>query len=276
MKKEDFFEVLGNTRDTYILEALASSRPLSSRRLKWGILAACLLLALLSRPALFPPPGTPQEPADSRDGPPHLVLEDQVFYISSYLSVTDTLPEGFSPGGNTDVDGVGNCPYYLNPQIPEWVYVYQEVRTDGSVDEHRTLKSTEPHDAYVRYVDGRLRGKSLLCYNGNLYISMWHVNENMDADRKLCETTRKIFGIRIEGEPPENFTHTGTATFSGHDTIPREHLLSNYDASEVYADPDNPEILFVSTHWYTATAEENGQTRHDGFDVYILDSGPLK
>ncbi len=32
---------------------------------------------------------------------------------------------------------------------------------------------------------------------------------------------------------------------------------------------------FVETHWFTATAEENGETRHNGFDVYILYDCPF-
>ena len=77
------------------------------------------------------------------------------------------------------------------------------------------------------------------------------------------------YGIRIEGEPPEGFVLIGITEFSGHDTVPEGTLASNEGEFEVFANPDNPEVIYVSAFWYTAAANENGETRHEGFNIYI-------
>ncbi len=243
---------------------------------KWGALTACLcLLAVVI--LLFMGMSEPsQEKSDTgnsaMDGMPHLVVEGRRFYISPHLSVADELPAGFEKAGKTDVGGFKDCPYYLNPDIPEWVYAYHEVRTDGTVDATGTLTSTEPHDAYVRYVDERLRGKNLISHHDERYISMWSANyfgENPDVTREYYDEMDAKYGVRIEGAAPDGFVSAGMAEFTGYDTIPSGTLSSNKEAAEVYFNPETPDVVLAATHWFTATAEEDGETRHDGFDVYI-------
>ncbi|HJC40848.1 MAG TPA: hypothetical protein H9701_04775, partial [Candidatus Intestinimonas pullistercoris] len=63
--------------------------------------------------------------------------------------------------------------------------------------------------------------------------------------------------------------------FTGKDTIPTGGLASNAEAAEVYYDPSDPAVLLMRTHWFTAAAE-GGETRHDGFDVYIRYDCPFQ
>lgn len=283
MRKEDFAEVLGGIREEYVREAETAKRTGTPAWVKWGTAAACLCLAVLAAAMLFRTPETPQGGPDrevTADGPPYCVIDGTVYMISPYVSVTDELPDGFEPAGTTDiVGGFEDCPYYLNPDMPEWVYVYHEVRTDGTVDAAGTLTSTAPHHAYVRYVDERLRGRDLICHNGKYYISLWSAScygDYPDVTGEYYDEMYALYGIRIEGAVPDGFVLAGTAEFTGHDTVPAGTLASNKEMAKVYYNPDDPAAVLVQTHWFTATAEEGGQTRHDGFDVYILYDCPFR
>lgn len=248
--------------------------------LKWGAIAACLCLVVsIAIPVLFQQsPDTPHDTMDPSDGPSSLVVNGTSYLISPHLAVSDDLPDGFVRAGEASVGGFENCPYYTNPDMPEWVYVYHEVSTDGKVDATGTLNRTEPHNAYVRYVDERLRGKDLVCYNGEYYISMWSAQDygnTPDVSHEYYDKMESAYGIRIEGEPPVGFASVGIAEFSGNDTIPRGMLVSNEGAYEVYADSNNPDVVLVATKWHTAPVGENGETSHSGFNVYIRYNCPL-
>ena len=132
--------------------------------LKWGAIAACLCLVVsIAIPVLFQQsPDIPHDTMDPSDGPSSLVVNGVSYLISSHLAVSNDLPDGFVHAGEASVGGFENCPYYTNPDMPEWVYVYHEISTDGKVDATGTLNRTEPHNAYVRYVDERLRGRPRL------------------------------------------------------------------------------------------------------------------
>lgn len=283
MRKEEFAEVLGGISEDYVKEAETAQKTEKPSWVKWGAAAACLCLVVLAAMTFFQSSGTPQEGVDqadpSGDGPPHFVIDDIAYIISPHLSVTEELPEGFVPAGNISIiDGFEDCPYYLNPDMPEWVYVYHEVRTDGTVDAAGTLTSTTPHNAYVRYVDERLRGRDLICHNGKYYISMWSAEsfgDHPDVTEEYYDEMYALYGLRIEGAAPDGFVLAGTAEFTGYDTVPAGTLASNTEAAEVYYNPDDPAAVLVQTHWFTATAEESGETRHDGFNVYILYDCPF-
>ena len=145
MKSEEFYEILGEIREDYVEEA-EHQKPRRARG-KWLALAACLCLAAaLTIPFLHRAPQTPR--CADADGPQHFTVDGRTYIISPHLSVSDTLPDGFALAGTTDVEGgFENCPYYENPDVPEWIYVYQEVRTDGTVDETGTLTAPPPHTA---------------------------------------------------------------------------------------------------------------------------------
>lgn len=277
MNSEDLYRAIGEISDQRLA---AAGAPPKKRRplLRWAPLAACLLLcAGLALFALLPRDAPPEEPA-SGDGPPSLTVDGRSYLISSHLAVETALPEGFTLGGETEVAGVGRCTYYQNPDLPEWIYVLQEVRTTGEVDGSGTLVPAEPHEAYARYVDARLRGRDLLSVDGVLYISLWSADEwseTPDVDGGRSAAVREQYGVRIEGEAPSGFTLRGTAEFSGYDTIPKGALSSNLRQGAVYVSAEEPDLVLFATTWYTAPDAETGEQKHSGFDVYLLYEGPL-
>lgn len=280
MKKEELYKAIGDIDEQSIAEAqvVKKKKPAWAR---WGALAACLCVLIAIPVVLFQPAETPQdivEPGTDSTGPAGLTVDGATYLISSHVSVSDELPEGFAYAGETEVGGFENCPYYTNPDMPEWVYVYHEVRTNGVIDSTGTLTSTEPHNAYVRYVDVQLRGKDLVCYNGEHFISMWSAQDygdTPDVSSEYYESMENTYGIRMEGDAPAGFVSAGTAEFAGHDTIPQGTLSSNQGIHEVFVNPDAPDIVLVPTHWYTSTKEEGGETKHEGFNVYIRYDCPL-
>lgn len=281
MKKETLAQALGEVDARYVHEA-ETYRP--ARRAawhRWGALAAgvCLVLGLAAAALLRAPTAPRNTDAETGDGPPHFVLDGQAYVISPHVSVSETLPDGFTEAGTvTVVGGHPDCPYYTNPAVPEWVYVYHEVRTDGTVDENGTLRATEPHGAYARYVDVRLRGRDLLCYNGEYYISLWTAStygEAPDVTQADYEAAAARYGLRLEGEAPAGFVSLGTAAFTGDDTVPTGDLASNVAAAEVCRDPSQPDILLYRTQWYTATAEDGGERLHTGWNVYLRYACPF-
>ena len=242
--------------------------------LKWGALAACLciIMAVAIPAALHHTPESPNEALSPGDGPPSFVVNGVIYVVSSYPGISETLPEGFVLAGETNVGGFEDCPYYTNPNVPEWVFVYHEVTTDGTLDEYGVLNRTEPHGAYVRYVHERLRGRDLVCYNGEYYISMWSADSYgnyPDVTHEYWNEMLSSYDVRIEGSAPEGFASAGVAEFSGYDTIPRGDLVCNTGAYEIFANPDDPNVILVPTRWYTAPIGENGETSHSGFNVYI-------
>lgn len=281
MSKDRVIDSLSRIDDDMIqgVEALRRKKK-HPEWMKWGALAACLCLVVaFAIPTVFRQPvESPNDTMDPSDGPSSLVVNGVNYLISSHLAVSDELPDGFVHAGEASVGGFEGCPYYTNPDMSEWIYVYQEVSTDGTVDATGTLNRTEPHNAYVRYVDVRLRGKDLVCYNGEYYISMWSAEDYgsfPDVSHEYYDKMESTYGIRIEGDTPDGFISVGIAEFSGNDTIPRGELVSNEGAYEVYANPSDPDVVLVTTKWHTAPVGENGETSHSGFNVYIRYDCPL-
>ena len=278
MSKDKVIDSLTGIEDDMI-ETVAVMRSKKRRPIwiKWGALAACLCLIMgILIPSVFKQnPESPQDTSDpgaSSTGPAGFVVNGRQYLISPHLSISKELPDGFSYAGETDVGGFENCPYFVNPDIPEWVYVSHEVSTDGTVDASGTINRTDPHVAYVRYVDIRLRGRHIVSYNGDYYISMWSVypsGENADISYEYYEKMEATYGIRIEGEPLEGFASVGIADFSGYDTVPRGKLACNEGSYEIFANPEDTDVILVSTEWYTAPVGENGETHHTGFNIYI-------
>ena len=274
MRGNEFLEKMGLIAPEYIEEAEAKQKRRKNPWLKWLAAAACIciLAGVVLSVDFYEPPQEPETSAPG-EGPPNFTENGIKYFISPYAdSVYKELPEGFVYAGETDAGGFENCPYYINPDMPEWVFVYHEVRTNGEVDSSGTIIPAEPHDAYVRYVDERLRGKDLVCVSGDYYISMWSAKpygDNPDVTWEYLDAMEAEYGIQIEGEPPEGFIFLGITEFSGHDTVPKGTLVSNEGEFEVYANPKRPDVIYVSTFWHTAAANENGETRHEGFNVYI-------
>ncbi len=274
MRGNEFLDKMGLVAPEYIEEAERKPKKRKNPWIKWLAAAACICIiaGFAVSVGVYAPPEEP-EMSDPGEGPPNLTVNGIQYFVSPYAdSVFDELPEGFVYAGKTDVGGFEDRPYYVNPDIPEWVFVYHEVRTNGEVDSSGTIIPAEPHDAYVRYVDERLRGADLVCVDGEYYISMWSAKpygDYPDVTSEYYDAMESKYGIRIEGEPPEGFVFVGTTGFSGYDTVPGGNLESNEGEFEVYINPDDPNVILVSTFWHTAAANENGETRHEGFNIYI-------
>ena len=240
----------------------------------WGVGTVCLILLVILLLSVFPKAELTPAAEVPNSGPPSFSVDGTVYCISPHITVTEELPDGFVYAGEAEIEGVPNCPYYTNPDIPEWVYVYHDgVVTDGTVDEYGTMNLTEPHAAYLRYVDARLRGKYLVCYKGEYYIRMIDARdygENADVIGEYYAKMERVYNIRMEGALPNGFVSVGIAEFSGDDTIPRGNLASNADEHEVYINPSDADVLLVPVKWYS-----QGEKSHRGFDVYIRYDCPL-
>ena len=80
------------------------------------------------------------------------------------------------------------------------------------------------------------------------------------------------YGVQIE-TIPEDCVLAGSAHVEELHRIPKTELGVNgvgYDNSDVYTDPDDSEVLYVSTSWHTATDEEKEVTLHNGYDVFVI------
>lgn len=284
MSKNEVIDSLSRIDDDMIqvVETLRRKKK-RSVWMKWGTLAACLcmvvaiVISTVFRQSTESPNDT-IDPGSDSSGPACLVVNGIQYLISSHVSVSDELPGGFTYAGKADVGGFGDCPYYTNPNVPEWVYVYQEVGIDGTFDETGSLTRTDPYGAYVRYVDIRLRGKDIVCYNGDYYISMWSAQSYgsfPDVSYEYYNKIENTYGIRVEGDVPAGFISAGIAEFSGNDTLPRGELVSNVGAHEVYVNPDVSDVLLVPAYWHTHTKEEGKETKHKGYNIYIRYDCPL-
>lgn len=275
MNRKDLYHSFNEVDDDILQRSEAAvSRTSPSVWLKWGALAACLcLIFALALPIMLrQSPESPGESISPGIGPPSLTVSGVRYYVSSYPGISETLPDGFVHTGDATVGGNDPCPYYTNPDIPEWVYVYQEVTTDGTLDEYGVLNKTQPHNAYVLYVHERLRGKDLICYQGTYYISMWSAESYgsyPDVTHEYWNEMLSTYDIRMEGNVPDGFISAGIAKFSGYDTIPRGDLVSNTGDDEVFVNPNDPNVVLVATRWYSAPVGEGGETSHSGFNVYI-------
>lgn len=290
MNTKAFSKALSEVDDRYVCEAIEYST--KSRRpvwIKWAAAAACLCLALAatiymtSIPKIQAPienPGSKSETPTDHCLPSYFTVNGSTYMISSHLAVFDSLPQGFSFAGKAQIAGPEASSYYTNPDIPEWVYVYNEVATSGELDSTGTAIPAQPHYAYTRYVDVRLRGRDLLRCGEDLYISMWSVDvygATPDVSREYHDAMDAKYGKRLEGATPDGFELVGTAEFSGYDTIPDGELSINKEAAEIYLSKDEPNIALVAAVWFSAPTESGGEeVRHDGFDVYIRYDCPLE
>lgn len=192
---------------------------------------------------------------------PQVEVEGTTYLVSSYLWGENQLPEGFTSAGTLADGEFAGAEYYTDPDTPLWVYVKHE-------------------DTYQRYVDQAIRGKEYICYNDQLYISLWsadYYGNHPDMTEEEYEAAREPYNVRIEADSVPGYESVGTAEFSGYETVPTGPLSCNTLPEEVYANPNEPEFLLFPTVWYTHTDQEEEETRHTGFNVYVLvdnEAGP--
>lgn len=298
MKEVRLAELLGEVREELLQDALPPKR---KKRSPWKPLlamAACLALVLAIGsvlPAFLPKGATKGEPPQAADAPtagapmedapapspetpmdgaptaeepgegydrmPHVIVDGKVYLISSHLSSYDDCPAGFTLGGVLEGGDFDGCSYYTSGEHPQLVYVYTETNNRGELDSTGTVIPTEWHMAYLRFAAEEIRGKDFVCVDGQLYTSMW--NGWGIVDGEFYDRIEAEYGIRIEGEAPEGFVSRGCAEFVGWDIWPEGSLSSNTGEEEIYADPENPDIVLVATTW------QNVSGAHTGFNVYL-------
>ncbi len=161
IKSEDILNALGRADEQYILEAAPGQKKKRRIRVYWGT-AAALLCLIVSLPFLMLSKKPSETPDKTGDSAPCVMVDGKNYIISPYLSTTGNCPEGFLYGGQINEGFMKGCGYYVSPDIPEWVYVYQDTWENTASDSSTSRKE------YVRYVDERIRGKDLICYEGRL------------------------------------------------------------------------------------------------------------
>ncbi len=194
-----------------------------------------------------------QEPV-TWDTIPQVEVDGTTYLVSSYLWGENALPQGFTSAGTLEEGEFAGSEYYTHPDNPLWVYVRHE-------------------DTYQRYVDEAIRGKDYICYEDRLYISLWSATyhgDHPDMTREEFEAAREPYNLRIEADTVPGYESLGMAEFSGYETVPTGDLSCNTLPEEVYANPDEPQYLLFPTAWYTHTDQEEQETKHTGFNVYVL------
>ena len=278
MTNEEIIRALEFLPENMIEDADQFRNQVAERKTAWHkwCAAAAACVALMAGILGFFSLKTPEEPAsnDAGDGPSYVVVDDTTYMISPHLVSCRECPKGFSPAGTIEEGGNEEmgCKYYVNSNLPYLLYVYRMTNTDGTVDENNTIIQTDFHMAYVQYVESELRGKNFVRYQDQLYVSLWTAGHADEAFQTRLETYEAAYGRRIEGTTVENFTEVGKTTFAGYDLLPTGELFSNTHrrGEAVYANAADYNVILVETEWYTATEEEDGETKHTGFDVYIL------
>jgi len=270
VKETDLLYALGEISDTFVEEALP---PLKKPSLLRRIAAAAACLCLLAGIFALALPGETdpaEKPADAAL-PPSVDHAGCRYIISPRIVLSESCPEGYTLAGVCELGE-----YYVNPNVPEWVYVLQEVTTNGRVDASGTLERTEPHMAYVRYVDARIRGRDFVSIDDVVYISLWSAQlhgSSPDISRESYDAAIQRWDVRLEEErAPKDLQILGTAAFSGWDTIPEGKLSSNTGTENIAVLPDTDEVVFVSTEWHTA-GDELGEMHHTGWNVYVQWNG---
>lgn len=264
--KDKLFNAIGGAEDELLEQSEKKAKKV--HWLRWGIMAACIaIVACVSVGVLT----KGNNDIDTAHGlPPAIVLDGTKYIVSSSDTSVTECPDGFEYNGlidedHTDDEYLIGRKYFTNDSIPEWVYIYSEVwdrNNDSSME-------------YVRFVNEDIRSSNFIRYNGKIYVSMW--SDFYTGDQSYVDyhdDMRERYGIRVEADIVEDDNVlVGTAHFEETDRIPRTELgvdYRKYNGSEVYQNTDDSRILYVGTSWYTATAEEDGETLHTGYDVFIL------
>ena len=228
------------------------------KRIKTAFAAGLVLLAIAAAFLVVHP--TAQAPSAL---PPSFTVDGTKYIISSYLAMEDQLPQGFALGGSCIIDDK-NCQYYVNGQIPYYLYVYQEIY--NNVTQTTSMK-------YMRYVDSRIRGADYISCGGSLYVSLWSADQSLTQEEQ--NRVLSLYDRRMEGMPPAEFEYVGKAEFTGYDTIPDVELGCNTGSPEVYIHSTDDTILLGSISWNTAPhGDEDG--RHTGFNVYVKCENPME
>ena len=245
-----------------------------TRWIKWGIAAVCVLL-LSSAVIIAYANHRERTNTDKSSSVPGIIVDGVTYLKSGWETDAEQCPDGFEYGGIVDqVNQNGtyllNSKYYVSSKISEWVYVYCWVSENPAEtgEENSSM-------AYVRFVRAVERYKTFLFYDGQLYQSLWDYCAVANDEKTAYNNSRELekrYGLRIE-VLPESCVLAGSAHFEELDRIPQTEMGVNdteYDEADVYADPSDEQVLYMGISWHTGTDEGNGETLHNGYDVFVL------
>ena len=262
MKNEKLFDAIGGAEEELLARSEKRVRPIW---IKWVSIAACIIIIACAGSYLII---KNMNNTNSANGPLHIIVND-VAYYNSWHTVKEC-PAGFEYGGIVNAangDGSNyllNSKYYISAEIPEWIYVYSSI-----------LSGNEKYMTYIRFATADVLYKRYIMFNGQLYQSMWSYMAAEDNSDSLWSTFNDLesrYGTQIE-KIPEDCVLVGSVHLEELNRIPQTELGVNfavYDKAAVYADPNDSQVLYVGTSWYTATDEEKVETLHNGYDVFVL------
>lgn len=254
MNTKLFSEAMNEVNDRYYEEAANyQAKKKKNGWLKWGTIAACLCVAI----CMLVIPLMQTEQLHENIVAPHVLIANTTYIISPHNIIFEVCPNGFEYAGTVDSDTEKGCSYYTNPEMPEWIYIEQEVPRMGTANEYYT--------GYVRYVAENIRGKDFINYNDNIYVSLYHAQYPIDISKSLYDEVKDTYGLRIETANIDGFSLVGTTVFEGFDVVPHNNLGSNSHQQEekIYANIDDENVILISTKWNTSSGV------HYGFSVYV-------
>lgn len=254
MNTKKFSDAMSELDIKYVDEAINYKKKVKRPAwLKWGAMAACLCIAVCV--LVFPIMQTEQP--HENIAAPHVVIANTTYIISPHNIIFEACPTDFEYSGTVDSDIEKGCSYYTNPEVPEWIYIEQEVPHTGTANEY--------YIGYVRYVAEDIRGKDFINYNDNIYVSLYHAQYPIDISKSLYDEVKDTYGLRIEGANIDGFSFVGTTVFEGFDVVPNNNLGSNSHQQEekIYANNDDENVILISTKWNTSSGV------HYGFLVYV-------
>jgi len=274
VNKENSSEVNGKAEDERCKPCETYSNKDKTRWIKWGIAAVCVLL-LSSAVIIAYVNHRERTNTDKSSSVPGIIVDGVTYLKSGWETDAEQCPDGFEYGGIVDqVNQNGtyliNSKYYIDSKVNEWVYVYcKEWENPVGSDEEKSSM------AYVRFVRAVERYKTFLFYDGQLYQSLWDYCAVAKDEKTAYNNSRELekrYGLRIE-VLPESCVLAGSAHLEELDRIPQTEMginNSKYDEATVYVDPSDKEVLYIGISWHTASDEENGETLHNGYDVFVL------
>nr|WP_325222576.1 hypothetical protein [uncultured Oscillibacter sp.] len=175
---------------------------------------------------------------------PSVEVKGTTYVITSVFEGVSECPEGFAHAGEIAVSGSDTLkPYYINPDRPEWVYIYQECRD---------RQTQEPYMGYVRYVEEILLWATLLRYQGEVYIFLNDTYYLPDQTEVSPSDQTRYDAVPYDSvlqELPEGFQPVGETVFDGDDLVPTSEFGCNrLPGQQVLVDPKEPDILLLRNY----------------------------
>jgi hypothetical protein len=207
-------------------------------------LMACAPLILLSIVLIYLQTGKEDSKMREPARMPSVEVEGTTYLVSSVFEGSFECPEGFSYAGEIAVSGSDELkPYYINPERPEWVYVYQECYDQ---------RARASYMGYVRYVEEILRWSTLLRYQGEVYIFL-NDTYYLPCQTEVAPSDQARYDAvpydSVLHELLEGFQPVGKTVADERDLLPTSELGSNrLPGQQVLANPEEPDILLLRNY----------------------------